>query len=378
MKVARVVTIPEAFVHIVGVLSELRAAGVELQLISQNGGYEKALQDKVGARFIPVEIPREISLVQDFRALMRLIRLFRRERYDIVHSSTPKAGLLCAIAGFLTGVPVRLHTFTGQRWETLTGPKRKLLIFLDRLVGMLNTWNYADSPGQIERLVELNILPRERSSCLGSGSYGGIDIGRFEKVAHTREAARTRLGVHSDEFVVSFLGRLCIDKGIPELLEAVELVRATGAPIRLLLIGPIDEDLDPLTRQRLEAGHVLCRGFQNVPEADLVASDLFCLPSHREGFGTVVLEAAALGLPTVGTRIPGLMDAIVDQQTGVLVEKNNPQELARSLTQLAQDRQELRRLGDAARRRAVRDFSFGHLAKLLLSDYRRFLRSTSP
>lgn len=375
MKIARVVTVPYAFVHILGVLREIKHEGHELHLIADHGDYEPVLQEKVGARFIPIEIPREISLLKDLIALIRLYRLFKRERYDIVHSSTPKAGLLCAIAANLAGVKVRLHTFTGQRWETLHGPKRRLLIALDKLVGMLNTWNYADSPGQILRLQELGILARERSSCLGQGSYGGIDAIRFEKVAGDREQERQRLGFRSDDFVIAFLGRLCVDKGIPELAEAIETLQRRGFKhVKLLLVGPLDEDLDAQTKLRLAQPHVLLRGFQNRPESELVAADLFCLPSHREGFGTVVLEAAILGLATVGTKIPGLDDAIVDGTTGLLVQKQNPHELAQALERLVKDSAFRTQLGAAAKERARTEFSYGKLARLLLADYKSMLQ----
>ena len=375
MKVARVVTVPYAFVHVLGVLKELRNEGVDLHLIADHGDYEPVLQEKIGARFIPVEIPREISLFKDIKAVIQLTRIFRREKYDIVHSSTPKAGLVCAIAGKLAGVPVRIHTFTGQRWDTLSGLKRQLLIALDHLVGKLNTWCYADSLSQIQRLQALRIVPKEHSSCLGAGSYGGIDTGRFEKVLGRRSAERSRLGYGEDDFVIAFLGRLCVDKGIPELLEAVETLRAQGDnKLKLLLIGPMDEELPESAKRKLKAEHVLERGFQNVPELDLVAADLFCLPSHREGFGTVVLEAAILGLPTVGTLIPGLSDAIVNGETGLLVERLNSQQLAQAIERLRSDASLRKAMGEEALVRSKTEFSYQKLAKLLLDDYKKLLK----
>lgn len=375
LKVARVATISYAFVHILGVLKDIEDHGIEMNLIASSGDYEKVLSEKLKSRFIPIEIPRKISILKDLKALWQLYLQFRKGEYDIVHSSTPKAGLLCAIAGKLAGVPVRIHTFTGQRWETLTGLKRYLLMSLDYLVGHLNSWSYADSPSQIERLREMGIVSKKKSSCLGLGSYGGIDVERFERVLNNRTDARTRLGFNDQDFVVVFLGRLCTDKGIPELLEALNIVHQDGATnVKLLLIGPTDEDLSSETKDKLNCKHIVLRGFQNIPENDLIAGNIFCLPSHREGFGTVVLEAAILGIPTIGTRIPGLSDSIEDNVTGYLVEKKNAKDIAKAILRLRNDGALTKKLGVNARERAIHEFSSHRISELLIKDYNLFLK----
>jgi glycosyltransferase involved in cell wall biosynthesis len=375
MKVCRVTTVPEAFVHFKDVLKVLSAKGIDIHLVSSEGKYWAVVESEVAVKKSIISISREISPINDLISIYKLYQFYKKERFDIVHSSTPKAGLVSAIAAFLARVPVRIHTFTGQRWETITGFKRGLLIFLDKIIARLNTWCYTDSPSQTEYLQNLKILNPNSSSCLGSGSFGGIDPKKF--LTRNSSVIREHLGIDDDAFVASFVGRITKDKGIIELVTSFKALRAVVPRAHLILIGSFEEKLDPLPSEivsEIKKGkNIHFVGFQNHPEDYLALSDVMCLPSYREGFGTVVLESAILGIPCIGSNITGLKDAIKDGETGLLFTLKKTEELSAHLIHLANNPDHLKKLGLRAKERVSKDFHFEHLANLLYADYQHFL-----
>jgi glycosyltransferase involved in cell wall biosynthesis len=372
MRVVRVATIPFVVLHHLGAqIRALRAAGHEVIVVtSPLEGFERIRELGV-ARLVSLEIPREISPLADAVALARLWRLYRELRPDIVHSITPKAGLVSALAGRLAGIPVRLHVFTGQAWATRFEPVRSLARLADRMIVALNTRCYADSASQRDFLVAQGIAPRGSVHVLGQGSVAGIDLARFDpaRLKPAAAAARQRLAIPPGTKVIVFVGRVTRDKGLAELVAA--FTRLAGAV--LVLVGPQEPERDPLPEETLReirrnpAIHAV--GYDPHPENYLAMADLLCLPSYREGFGSVVIEAAALGVPCVGTRIPGLVDAVQDGATGVLVPPRDVAALAQALESLLADDARRATLGAAARERAGRDFSSDALNALMLAEY---------
>ncbi|HDZ58029.1 hypothetical protein LCGC14_0144600 [marine sediment metagenome] len=361
-------------------LEQIVAAGADLTVIS-NKDDELVNDDGAAdsARFIHVDFCREINVVKDMKALLNLIRLFKREKFDIVHSVTPKAGLLTAIAGRIAGVRTRVHTFTGQPWVTMSGPKRKILIYCDRIIGFLNTCCYTDSRSQREFLIENRIVRRSRIRVLGEGSLAGIDLRRFDPEKYTADGKmqfRTSLGIRPDSVVLLFVGRITRDKGIRELLNAFETLIEQGADVHLLLVGPFEADgrllLDEMS-ERLDQNRLVIVGFSAEPEKFMAISDIFCLPSHREGFGTVVIEAGAMGLPTVASNIYGLSDAVVAGDTGLLTTLEDPASLANALASLVINPAQRRRMGESARKRVVRHFDSEYMGELLIAEYESLL-----
>lgn len=335
-------------------------------------------------KHVVVDIRRKPAPWLDMFALVRMILLFRDHLFQVVHSTTPKAGLLTAVAGWLTRVPVRLHTFTGQQWVTMSGPLRWASRWSDRVIGWLNTRVYADSPSQRQFLIDQGVVRAEKIGVIGSGSLAGVDVRRFSRDRFTepeRMEARRNLGIAPDAVVITFIGRITRDKGIEELLQAVQALRADGLSFDLVLIGPMDSALeassgsnDNVTGERLRGlPNVHAVGYTEVPERYLAISDVLCLPSYREGFGTVVIEAAAMGVPTVGTRITGLSDAVIDEVTGLLVPPRDAGALAAALRRLIADPALRRRLGEAAHRRCVEQFDSGIVNQKLVEEYARLL-----
>ena len=358
--------------HHIRVLSERYA--IDLVVNAEPGSIEHP--DLRRATLHRAHIVRRIAPLDDLRGLVELTRILRRGGYAAVHSLTPKAGLLTAIAGWLSRVPVRVHTYTGQVWATRTGAHRWFLKQLDRVIARLNTHVLADSRSQLAFLREHRVLAARRGEVLGSGSVGGIDPRRFKPSPEARARIRSELDIAPGALVFVYLGRLKRDKGVLELVRAFERVARAGEDRFLIFVGPDEDGLIPQIRSLAadSAGRLRFVGWSGQPESYLAAADVFCLPSHREGFGSVILEAAAAGLPAIGSRIYGITDAIEDNVTGILFERGDAVALAHAMEKLAQDPILRSKLGAAARTRALRDYSEDALSSALASFYERHLR----
>ena len=275
-------------------------------------------------RWLDINLDRKINYFSDLLALYSLCRFFISYQPDIVHSIMPKAGLLTAIAGFICKTPVRIHTFTGQIWATKSGPTRMVYYWLDRLINSLNTICLTDSPSQSAFLHAHKISHAGRAlPVLSRGSLSGVDVARFNLQALTEQAGQLRmqLGLNESNFVFAFVARKTRDKGAIDVLRAFAEVSKIHPHARLLFVGPDESDgeIEGLLKSDPELlNHVLDVGQVGNHELYLAISDVLCLPSHREGFGTIVIDAAALGVPSIGSNIPGLIDSIEDGQTGVL------------------------------------------------------------
>ena len=333
---------------------------------------EAALKPLPGIEVIAVDIPRRIHPLRDVLALGALARLFRRQKLDLVHSFGPKAGLIASGAGALARIRARLHTFTGQVWATRTGPMRTLLRAADRCTARMATHVLADSPSQRDFLAREGIVAAERCTVLGRGSVSGVDAGRFRPDRQARTEVRSELGIDEQARVVLYLGRVTRDKGVLDLARAFASLPAGTV---LLVAGP---DEDRLGGRMLElsgaaAARVRFVGYTPTPERFLAASDVLCLPSYREGFGSVVIEAAASSVPAVASRIYGVTDALVHDETGLLFSAGDADELASALGRVLSDDALRARLGAEARRRAVEDFSQERMTRELAGFYERII-----
>jgi glycosyltransferase involved in cell wall biosynthesis len=309
------------------------------------------------ARTVPVPVSRKISPLADLAALLRLHALFRRERYAAVSSITPKAGLLSMLAAALAGVPLRTHMFTGQVWAARAGWKRWLLKTADRLIARLATHVLADSPSQRDFLVAEGVVATGKIAVLGHGSICGVDGSRFRPDAAGRSKVRRELGIPGQAVVFLFLGRLNRDKGVLDLAAAFS---ALGNPAAwLLVVGPDEAGMRREMESRLGAAGERCRfvGYTDRPEEFMAAADVFSLPSYREGFGMVVIEAAAAGVPAIASRIYGVTDAVEEGVTGLLHAPGDVAEIAATMAALAGDPARRKAMGEAARARALVLFS---------------------
>jgi glycosyltransferase involved in cell wall biosynthesis len=351
------------------------AAGHSVTLVCSDGLEIASLQDIAGIRIKLIEIPRSISLWKDLFALWALIVFFRANDFDVVHSTTPKAGLLSMVAAWLARVPVRLHTFTGQPWMVASGFKRTVVKSADCLTARLSSMNYTDSSSQAKFLVDEGVANRDKVKTLGAGSLAGIDCRRFDpqRWGLVAPQMRNQLGLSVAEKVLIFVGRLTGDKGVVELVTAFEKLQELGYSYKLLLVGPFEAELDPLPEHTLRAIRcntgILSVGYVNEPERYLAISDVLCLPSYREGFGTVVLEAAAMGVPTVGSDIVGIRDAIVDNETGILIPVKDVNALVRELARLMENDVLREEMGSLARQRCLQNFDSLLINRHVIDEY---------
>ncbi|HTB80552.1 MAG TPA: glycosyltransferase family 4 protein [Opitutaceae bacterium] len=321
--------------------------------------------------FMPLKIERKISIKSDVLALIQLWRLFREEEFDSVHSIMPKSGLLSMIAARLAGVKFRLHTFTGQVWANKTGFSRWVLKFLDRILAKNATYILADSHSQRDFLINNNIVASGKIGVLADGSFAGVDLERFVFSEGAREEIRRSHCIPHEAITFIFLGRLNRDKGLADLARAFATAAVRDPRIHLMIVGfddgGFDEDWAKLGQQFV--GRVHRAGFTDRPEKFLSAADVFCLPSYREGFGSVLIEAAAVGLPAIASRIYGITDAVEDGVTGILHQPASDREIAEAMLLLASDDRLRRKMGDAARSRAVEKFSEARVTMAFFNFY---------
>jgi glycosyltransferase involved in cell wall biosynthesis len=314
---------------------------------------------------------REIAPFRDLIALISLWNLFRRERFDVIHSMSPKAGLLTAVAGFLAGVPVRIHWFTGQVWATKRGSMRILLKAMDKITSRCATHLLSDSNSQAKFLTTEKVTSTGKIQVLASGSTCGVDILRFHPNLPTRNRIRAGYGIPDEATIALFVGRMQPEKGIRELCDAF-LAAAKSCPnLHLMLVGPDEAGMEKYIRAALaEACKKLhWAGLTEKPEEYMAAADFLVLPSYREGFGSVVIEAAACGIPSIGTNIYGLSDAIIDGVTGFLVPVANAKALEAAILRLSVDVVKRKEMGERALTHVLTSFRQDILVEALLKYY---------
>ncbi len=329
----------------------------------------------VDVKVIPLRISRNIRTLSDAISLICLVYIFFKFRPSVVHSITPKAGMLAMLAAFITRVPLRVHTFTGQVWATSHGPKRVMLKSFDWLIARLATFNIVDSPSQQQFLVDQKVLTKETSVVFGIGSVSGVDLKRFKPSKKVFADVRLELEIPEDAFVFIYLGRLNKDKGVLDLALAFSSLKNNNA--YLLVVGPDEGDFVEAIKT-LSGGNIDRLRFvpyTRTPERFLAASNALCLPSYREGFGSVVIEAAAMGLPAIASDIYGISDAVVDRETGLLHPPCNAEGIKGCMDLFLARPDELSRYGREARSRVVKNFDAERISQLWLDFYEQKLQA---
>jgi glycosyltransferase involved in cell wall biosynthesis len=324
---------------------------------------------------VQIGIKREISIFSDAKTVIELYALFRRKRYDIVHSVTPKAGLLSMIAGYLANVPVRIHIFTGQVWVTRKGLSRWFLKTLDRILVLCATHILVDSRSQRDFLIEQGIVSNKKSSVLADGSICGVDTDKFSPNVEARKRIRKEYGISESDVVFLYLGRLNRDKGLLDLAHSFNEVCSKYDNTHLVIVGPdeqgVGEEVESICASCKQKVHIA--GYTDVPEQYFASADVFCLPSYREGFGVVIIQAASAGIPSIGTKIYGVVDTIEDGKTGLLYHPRDVDGLTSKMIEMIK-RPDLRKMmGTNARIRASEKFSKGIATKALVDYYKSLL-----
>lgn len=380
IKIARIVTVPIVYTHIIDLLCFLDSdQRFELHLICNEGEMLKKLKELLpNSIFHTVEINRDINVIADIKTLFSLVKIFIKCRFDIVHSHTPKAGLLTAIAGFFTIIKTRIHSFTGQVWANSSGFKKWLLVSLDKLIVFLNTNNHVDSYGQKQFLIKNGVGNDEQLNVIHKGSLGGININRFNPLALSQQIKelKNKLFPEFKGKVLVYLGRLNRDKGLEELQVAFFNLKKRY-DLKLLLVGPVesieDGNFEKIINNFRNDSDTKMISFSNEPELYIGCADIFCFPSYREGFGTVALEASSMEKPVVASNIYGLNEAVIDGETGLLFEARNAEDLEEKIDYLLSNPKIAIEMGKKGRERVAKDFSDKKLTEELTKVYLKLI-----
>jgi lipopolysaccharide/colanic/teichoic acid biosynthesis glycosyltransferase len=345
-----------------GQIKYLQQQNLEVHLVTANEPELEVIAKRETVILHPVTMQREISLRTDILSLWQILRQFWQIRPDISNVSTPKAGLLGGLAAMLTQVPARIYTLRGLRLETATGPKRFLLTMTEWIACATAHKIVCVSPSLRSRLIDLGLSTPEKAIVLGGGSSNGVISERFTPTPERLEAAislRVELGIPVDAPVVGFVGRFTRDKGFPELIDAFEQILISHPKVFLLLVGDY-EDGDPISaayQKKLESLQNVVRvGFVSDPAPMYQVLDVLALPTYREGFPNVPLEAAAAGKPIVTTTATGARDSVQDGKTGLVVPVGDSHALAAALQQLLENPVLANQMGQAGRAWVEQEF----------------------
>ena len=325
--------------------------------------------------FFPFCINRKISLLNDVKAIWQLYKYFKKMKFDAVHSVTPKAGMTTAIAARMAGIKHRTHIFTGQVWATRKGAMRTMLKSIDWITAHLDNHILVDGESQRRYIIKNGIVSETKSQVLGPGSISGVNTDRFIPSEETRSQVRKELDL-TNKVVFTFMGRANKEKGIYELLEAFNNIALTHEEAFLLFFGS-DEDgcLNTVSQYSniKEEKNFLFYGRTPTPGIHLQASDVFVMPSYREGFGSSVIEASCLGLPVICSDAYGIMDAMVDNVTGLRCKVADIPTLQFAMENLLNDAGLRKRLGNAGRKRVLENFKGSAITAEWVKFYHQIL-----
>ena len=369
-KVIRISTIPMSLDVLLQGQLRMLAEHYEVVGVSSPGADLEKVEKREGIRTLAVPMERKIAPFKDLVSLIRLIRLFHREKPWMVHSITPKAGLLAMMAAWICRVPVRVHLFTGLVFPTTTGLKQKILMATDKLTCACATRVIPEGKGVKRDLEQFNITSKPLE-IIGNGNINGIDLEYFARTAEVEEKAQAYR--KKDTTTFCFVGRMVRDKGINELVVAFEKLHQAHPDTRLLLVGPFEDALDPVlpeTKRMIEQHAAIeWMGWQKDIRPFLAASDVFVFPSYREGFPNVVIQAGAMGLPCLVTDINGCNEIIEEGVNGCIIPSQDQQALYEAMEKLLDT--ELREtLRQQARPQIANRYDRKVLWKELLQFYR--------
>lgn len=373
-KIIRSTTVPQSLdAFCKGMLKEL-SEKYEVIAISSPGEALDRVREREGVKTIAVPMERHISVMKDIKSLWQMWRVFRKEKPCMVHSMTPKAGLVCMMAGWLAGVPVRVHTFTGLVWPAASGLKREILMLTDKLTCACATHIIPEGEGVKNDLIAGKIT-KKPLKVLGYGNVMGVDMERFSRrpeVISKMDELRIR---DNNKFTFLFVGRIVRDKGINELVGAFIKLYSEYPYIRLLLVGPYEDTLDPISPESRDAisayNGLVAVGPKKGEDllAYYCAANCFVMPSYREGFPNTVLEAGAMGLPSIVTDINGSREIIRDGINGIIVPPQNEERLYQAMKVMLTSRADREKLASSARQMIADRFEQNFVRKCLYEFY---------
>lgn len=379
MKIIRTSTVPESLYGLLKGQLKYLSQYFEVVGVSSKGQFLKETSKREEIRTIDVDMERGISPFKDLISLFKLYKVLLKEKPLIIHSITPKAGLLSMLAAKFAGVPIRMHTFTGLIFPTRKGYVQKLLISMDKLLCWAATNIYPEGNGVKQDLINFKITSKPLK-VIANGNVNGIDLNYF-KTSQISEDKKTKLRndlqIHPEDFIFIFVGRLVGDKGINELVKAFSELNITN--IKLLLVGPLEADLDPLNFDTLEQiksnPAIINVGFQNDVRPYFSIANALAFPSYREGFPNVVIQAGAMGLPSIVTNINGCNEIIIEDENGIIIPTKNVEILTQKMLKLVTDKNYYHHLKTNARLMIESRYEQSVVWNALLDEYNCLIKN---
>ena len=386
-KLIRITTVPISFkVLLKGQLRFMTSNGFDVKGVSSEGEELREVRENEGIAVEAITMSRKITPFQDLKSLWEMWNFLRKEKPQIVHTHTPKAGIIGMLAARLAGVPHRLHTVAGLPLMEATGIKRKILNFVEKLTYSSATRVYPNSKGLYDFILQNHFTQSNKLKIIANGSSNGINT-TFFSPAQVSEiemvTLREKLNIQPDDFVFVFVGRIVSDKGINELIKAFSQLQTAEnnelTSIKLLLVGGLESDLDPLNPETLaeinQNKDIISAGFQQDVRPFFAISDALAFPSYREGFPNVVMQAGAMGLPSIVSDINGCNEIIVEGENGLIIPSKNVEKLKEKMLTLARDKNLYVKLKENSRRMIENRYEQSVVWNALLEEYEGLLQS---
>ena len=352
---------------------EILSNEYEITIVSNsNLDLSQEYKIKCLSKYIPLN--RKINFLEDIKSVILLYRFLKKEKFNLVLSVSPKAGLISSISSFLARIENRIHFFTGQVWATKRGIFRFILKSVDKLMATLNTNNLIDSPSQKEFLIREKVIQDEKSTVLLKGSISGVDVNKFSFSEEIKLELKDKYKIKNDDIVFMFIGRLNTDKGIFDLVLAFDKLLKEYENVKLFLIGPDEDNIENQICEFLKFKNVIRIDYVSNPQEILNVADVLVLPSYREGFGTIVIEAASMGIPCIASNIYGLNDAIVNNKTGLLHKVKDIDDMIEKYEYLIENKNKIKEYGVNAKVRVYNNFKDEQLSNELKKYIDKFLK----
>ncbi|MGJ0334214.1 glycosyltransferase family 4 protein [Aliarcobacter cryaerophilus] len=342
-KLIIITTVPMSLATLVKGQAKYLSSYFDVKLVTSFSEKNQEISKDEGVELKSIDMTRQITIIKDLKALIELYKYFKNQKPDIVYTFTPKAGLLGMMASFLSRVPVRIHNIVGMPLMEATGKKFILLKFIERLTYLFSTNLFCNSFG-LKKFINENLTKKD-VKVIAQGSINGVDTEFFKntKTLDEKELIRDKFKIDKKDFVITFVGRIVKDKGINELIEAFINLSKKYNNLKLLLVGDYEEHLNPIKKENKilidSLDSIITVGFQNDIRDFLSITDLFVLPSYREGLPNSLIEAGSFGIPLLATNINGCNEIIDDCITGILVEKKNAKKLEEAIDKLLEDKE---------------------------------------
>jgi len=376
-KLIRITTVPLSLDKILdGQLSYMNNH-YEVIAISSEKDYLKQCAENEGVRYKHIEMSRKITPVKDLISLVQLVRFLKKEKPLIIHSHTPKAGIIAMLASKITNIPIRIHTVGGLPLMEENGNRKRLLEWIEKLTYSFSTFVFTNSNGLYKYIIDHNYVSNNKLKVIGNGSSNGVDVNYFSpmKISDNQKIdLKSSLEIVENDFVFIFVGRIVADKGINELVEAFDAISNQYGKIKLMLVGNQECELDPLNEETLKLiksnKNIIETGFQKDIRPFLAISNALVLPSFREGFPNVIMQAGAMELPVIATNINGCNEIIVNGKNGVLIPSKDKSALEVALLQLMNDKTFYENIKSNTRSMIVSRFERKIICEKILNEYK--------